>query len=72
MTNICFNAKNIIEMEIYSTRQAAEILGVSQKMITYLLRRNKLKGRKLGHEWMVLDLNYDRKPRGRPPRKAKE
>jgi len=53
-------------MEIYSTRQAAEILGVSQKMITYLLRRGQLKGRKLGHEWMVLDINYDRRPPGRP------
>jgi len=58
-------------MEIYSTRQAAEILGVSQKMITYLLRRKKLKGRKLGHEWVVLDLSYDRKPRGRPPKELK-
>jgi len=58
------------DMKIYSTKQAAELMGLSQKMITYLLRRGKLKGRKLGHDWVVLDLHYDRPTKGRPKRKG--
>lgn len=66
MTYLCFKANISSDMNIYSTQDAARILGLSQKMITYLLRKGRLKGQKLGHDWVVLDLTYDRRPRGRP------
>ena len=71
MTNISDSANIISMMNVYSTSEAAKALGLSQKMITYLLRHGRLKGKKLGHDWVVLDLTYDRKPRGRP-RKQEE
>ena len=39
--------------DIISTREAAEILGVTQAGVTDLLRRGTINGQKLGREWMV-------------------
>jgi excisionase family DNA binding protein len=51
---------------MYSTKEAAKILGLSQDHVRLLARNGFIKARKLGHDWVVLDLNYTRKrkPKG--------
>lgn len=46
---------------MYSTKEAAEKLGLSQDHVRLLVRKGVIKGKKLGHDWVVLDLNYTRK-----------
>ena len=46
---------------MYSTKQAAERLGLSQDHIRLLARTGVIKARKIGRDWIVLDLNYTRK-----------
>ena len=48
-------------MIMYSTKEAAEKLGLSQDHVRLLARTGKIQARKLGHDWVVLDLNYTRK-----------
>ncbi len=52
---------------MYSTREAAERLGLSQAHVKLLARKGLIKARKLARDWVVLDLNYtrQRKPRGK-------
>ena len=51
---------------IYSVKEAAEKLGISDRRVRKLLEEGRIKGRKLGRDWVVLDLNYKRKrnPKG--------
>ena len=51
---------------MYSTKEAAERLGLSQDHVRLLARKGIIKAKKLGHDWVVLDLNYTRKrkPKG--------
>ena len=61
------NDYNILEvMPMYSTREAAERLGLSQAHVKLLARRGLVEARKVGRDWVVLDLNYirKRKPKG--------
>ena len=53
---------------MYSTKEAAEKLGLSQVHIRLLVREGIIKGKKLGRDWVVLDLNYQRK---RKPKRSK-
>ena len=46
---------------MYSTKEAAEKLGLSQDHVRLLARKGIIKAKKLGHDWVVLDLNYNRK-----------
>ena len=48
-------------MFMYSTREAAERLGLSQDHVRLLARKGVIQAKKLGHDWVVLDLNYTRK-----------
>ncbi len=55
-----------------TTGQAADILGVTRKHIALLLGQGKIKGIKLGHEWLVYIPSLDRyretkSSKGRPP-----
>jgi len=52
--------------EIYSTKEAAEKLGLSHEHVRLLVRKGIIEGKKVGHDWVVLDLNYKRirKPGG--------
>lgn len=36
-----------------TTKEAAELLGVDRTHINRLLRENRLRGQKLGHEWII-------------------
>jgi len=51
---------------MYSVKEAAQILGISDRHLRLLLENKQIKGRKLGHYWVVLKLDYKRKrkPKG--------
>ena len=42
-------------------REAGKKMGRSERHLRLLLERGGIKGKKLGHDWVVLDLNYTRK-----------
>ncbi len=46
---------------MYSTMEAAKKLGLSQNQVRYLLAKGEIEGKKLGHDWVVLSLDYKRK-----------
>ncbi len=51
---------------MYSKKEAAEKIGLSQDHVRLLSRTGVIKAKKLGHDWVVLDLSYTRKrkPKG--------
>ena len=48
-------------MKIYSVEDAAKELGISGRRVRVLLTEGRLKGKKLGGTWVVLNLTYIRK-----------
>jgi len=48
---------------IYSVSEAAERLGLDTSQVRRLLRDKIIKGKKLGHDWVILSLDYKRKRR---------
>ena len=48
---------------MYSTKEAALKLGLSANQVRYLLAKGAIKGKKLGHDWVVLSLGYKRRRR---------
>ena len=46
---------------MYSTKEAADRLRLSQEHVRLLARGGLIKARKIGRDWVVLDLNYTRK-----------
>ena len=56
-------------MRSYTVKEAADILDFDPSHVRRLLLKGKLKGKKWGRDWMVLELNYKRKRR--PKRKLK-
>jgi excisionase family DNA binding protein len=46
---------------MYSVREAAAKLGVTDRHVRLLLATGEISGRKLGHDWVVLGLEYERK-----------
>lgn len=52
---------------MHSVSEAAAKLGLTDRHVRLLLERGELDGRKLGHDWVVLSLDYKRKrrPKGR-------
>ncbi len=51
---------------MYSVKEAATKMGLSERHLRLLLQTGEIKGKKLGRDWVVLDLNYTRKrkPKG--------
>jgi excisionase family DNA binding protein len=51
---------------MYSVREAANRLDISERHLRWLLSRGEIKGKKLGRDWVVLSLDYQRKrkPKG--------
>ncbi|MFC2067985.1 helix-turn-helix domain-containing protein [Chloroflexota bacterium] len=51
---------------MYSTKEVAERLGLSQDHVKLLARKGIVKAKKIGRDWVVLDLSYKRKraPKG--------
>lgn len=56
---------------IFTVKEATERLGISPQRVRLLLAEGRIKGKKLGHDWAVLDLKYTRMKRGRKPRVVK-
>jgi excisionase family DNA binding protein len=54
---------------MYSTKEAAEILGLSQAHVKLLARKGVIEARKVARDWIILDLNYTRKRRSKEKRK---
>ena len=54
---------------MYSTKEAAAKLGLSQVQVRLLARTGVIKAKKVGRDWVVLDFNYTR--RRRPKRSVK-
>ena len=46
---------------MYSVREAATKLGISDRRVRVLLNEGRIEGKKLGHDWVVLSLDYKRK-----------
>ena len=46
---------------MHSTKEAAERLGLSQAHVKLLARKGLIEAKKIGRDWVVLDLNYTRK-----------
>ena len=57
---------SFIIFTMYSTKEAGERLGLSQDHVRLLARKGLIKAKRLGHDWVILDLNYTRKrkPKG--------
>jgi hypothetical protein len=55
---------------MYSVKEAAEMMMVSEQHLRYLLAKGAVEGKKWGRDWMVLSLDYQRKRR--PKRKKGE
>ena len=53
---------------MYSTKEAARALGLDESQVRRLLQKGEIEGKKLGRDWVVLDLSYKRK---RKPKKRK-
>ena len=51
---------------MFSVREAATKMGLSERHLRFLLQRGEITGKKLGRDWVVLGLNYTRKrkPKG--------
>ena len=54
---------------MYSTKEAAQKLGLSQEQVRLLARKGVIKAKRLGHDWVVLELNYTRKRKPKEKRK---
>ncbi|MFC2060605.1 hypothetical protein ACFLTZ_05930 [Chloroflexota bacterium] len=50
--------------DIYSVSEAAQRLGLDTSQIRRLLIKGKIEGKKLGHDWVVLSLDYKKKKFG--------
>ena len=46
---------------MYSVKEAAQKIGLSEQHLRLLLKEGKIEGKKLGHDWVVLSLDYKRK-----------
>ena len=46
---------------MYTTREAAEKLGLSPDHVKLLARTGKIDAKKMGRDWVVLSLDYKRK-----------
>ena len=55
---------NITMADIYSVKEAAKKLGLDPSQVRRLLKDKIIDGKKLGHDWVVLSLNYKKKKFG--------
>ncbi len=54
---------------MYSVKEAAEKLKISEQHLRYLLAKGEIEGRKISRDWVVLTLDYKRKRK--PKRRIK-
>lgn len=46
---------------MYSVKEAAKEMGLSESHLRLLLRTGEVNGKKLARDWVVLELNYKRR-----------
>jgi excisionase family DNA binding protein len=53
-------------LELFTVKEAAEHLGLEESHIRRLLGQGKIDGERMGRDWIVYNLNYERKrkPKG--------
>ncbi len=53
-------------IDMFSVKEAAIRIGISERQLRFLLEKGEVEGKKLGRDWVVLDLSYTRKrkPKG--------
>ena len=54
---------------MHSVKDAAKKIGLDPSQIRRLLAKGEIKGKKLGHDWVVLSLEYKRKRKPKMRRK---
>ena len=54
---------------MYNVKEVAKKLGLSERQIRFLLAKGEIKGKKLGRDWVILNLDYQRKRRPKGKRK---
>lgn len=54
---------------MYSVREAASKLRISDRRVRKLLEEGRIEGKKLGRDWVVLSLDYQRKRKLKQRRK---
>jgi len=54
---------------MYSTKEAAKKLGLSQAHVKLLARKGLINAKKIGRDWIILDLDYTRKRRPKEKRR---
>ena len=54
---------------MYSTKEAAAKLGLSQEQVRLLARKGIIEAKRLGHDWVILSLDYKRKRRPKEKKK---
>jgi len=48
-------------MKMWSTKEAAKELGISERRVRKLLAEGRIKGRKIAGTWIVQELSYTKK-----------
>ena len=48
-------------MKVWSVKEAAKELGISERRVRKLLEEGRIKGKKLSDTWAVLELSYAKK-----------
>ncbi len=48
-------------MAVYTTQEAGMMLGISERRVRKLLEEGRIRGKKMGRDWVVLDLTYTKK-----------
>jgi len=54
-----------MEKKMWSVKDAAEKLGISERRVRKLLEEGRIKGKKISGSWVVLELSYTKKRRGK-------
>ena len=57
--NKLFNTQNMLNSQIFTTREAAEYLKVSPQAMEKYLREGKVPGKKVGKQWRISQLALD-------------
>jgi len=48
-------------MDMWNVKEAAKRIGISEQRVRKLLAEGRIKGKKLGGTWVVLELSYTKK-----------
>ena len=61
----------IMTRELLGTKEAAKRMGISPDHLRRLLESGEVKGKKVGRDWIVLKLDYQRKRKAKIKKELK-